>query len=411
MVSTPQQFDIAIVGAGAVGGSLAYALAQTGFTVALIEKTAVSAGQQPAFDERHLGFSRSTQIALQGLGLWSAMAKSAVAISRIHVSSKGRFGSVMMDASDEGFETLGYVLPAREIGRAIHQAIADEENIQVFALATLLAATSNEEKATLQLDYNGQHIDIEANLLIGADGAESQVREQFGIATTRWEYDQSAVIANLDVRALDTSMAYERFIDGGILALLPRNDDGYAVVCSVADAEADRLMAMDDETFKRYIADCMGAHLNEIQAVGQRYRFPLALVRAKESVRHRLVLIGSAAHYIHPVAAQGFNLSMRDVAALVETLVMARQSGKQVGDLEVLQGYAKWRQQDERVMVAFTDSMVRLFTNPLLPIVFLRQKGLLALRYIPPIRNLFTRAVTGRMGKQPALMRGVGLNQ
>jgi len=406
-----QQFDIAIVGAGAVGGSLAYALAKADFSIALIEKTAVSATEQPAFDERHLGFSRSTQVALQGLGLWSAMESDAVTISRIHVSSKGRFGSVMMDAKDEGFEALGYVLPARTIGRVIHQAIAEMENIEIFAPASLLNASINEEAATLQLECNGQQIDIKADLLIGADGAESQVREQFGINTTRWEYAQSAVIANLDVESLDTSLAHERFIEDGALALLPRNDKGYGVVCSVADMEADRLMAMDNEQFKDYIADCMGSHLSEIQDVGQRYRFPLALVRVRESVRQRLVLIGNAAHYIHPVAAQGFNLSMRDVAALVETLVMAKQSGKQIGDLEVLQGYSQWRQQDERVMVAFTDGLVRLFTNPLLPVAFLRQKGLLALRYIPSIRNLFTRAVTGRLGKQAALMRGVPGNR
>lgn len=409
MHKSDQHFDIAIVGAGAVGGSLAYALAQAGFSVALIEKTAVSAEQQPAFDERHLGFSRSTQVALQGLGLWSGMAADAVPISRIHVSSKGRFGSVMIDARDEGLEALGYVLPAREIGRVLHQAIATQGNIQVFAPADLLSASTDVDKASVELDCNGQQIKLVADLLIGADGAESQIRELFAITTTRWDYEQSAVIANLDVHSMDTGLAYERFIDGGVVALLPRSDNGYAVVCSVADTEADRLMAMPDSEFRKYIGDCLGAHINEIHTVGQRHRFPLALVRANEVVRDRLVLIGNAAHYIHPVAAQGFNLSIRDMAALTETLVKARQSGKQAGDLAVLQTYANWRKQDERLMVAFTDGLIRLFTNPLMPAAMLRQKGLLALRYSPFLRKAFTRAVTGKLGKQAALVRGANL--
>jgi len=408
-VATTQTFDIAIVGAGAVGGALACALAQSGFRIALVEKTAVSAKQQPAFDERHLGFSRSTRVALDGLGLWQAMAGRAVAVSRIHVSSRGRFGSVMMDARDEGLDALGYVLPAREIGRVLHGAIAQQPDIHMFAPAELISADTDQDAATLEIEQDGQPLTIRADLLIGADGAQSQVREQFAIGSTRWEYDQSAVIANLDVDRLEPGLAYERFIDQGAIALLPRNESGYAVICSVANSRADQLMQMSDAAFAAEMADCMGGRIASIARVGQRHRFPLALVRANEAVRNRLVLIGNAAHFIHPVAAQGFNLSMRDVAALVEVLVRAREVGKSPGDIHVLSEYADWRKQDERIMVAFTDGLIRLFTNPLLPAALLRQQGLLALRYFPPLRHLFTRAVTGRLGRQSALMRGAGL--
>lgn len=402
-------YDIAIVGAGAVGGSLACALSQAGFSIALIEKTGASAAQQPAFDERHLGFSRSTQVTLQGLGLWPDMAVAAVSISRIHVSSRGRFGSVMIDAVDEGLEALGYVLPAREIGRVLHQAIAAQDNIKLFAPASLLSASSSPDRADIELQCDGETVAITADLLIGADGAESQVREQFAIKSTRWEYEQSAVIANVDVQSADTGLAFERFIDGGVIALLPRSEAGYAAVCSVDNAEANRLMTMQDSEFSAYISDCLGSHISTVNMVGKRNRFPLALVRAKEVVRDRLVLIGNAAHYIHPVAAQGFNLSMRDMAALTETLVKARREGQSIGDPTVLQSYANWRKQDERLMVAFTDGLIRLFTNPLLPIALLRQKGLLLLRYSPFLRKAFTRVVTGRVGKQAALVRGIGL--
>ena len=403
------QFDIAIVGAGAVGGSLAYALSRAGFSIALIEKTAVSAHQQPAFDERHYGFSRSTAVAFDGIGLWQELCSSAVAISRIHVSSRGQFGSVMMDAQDEGLDSLGYVLPAREIGRVLHEKIAAQQNIRLFAPADVAGATVTGGKAQIELAIDNSQVQLDVDLLIGADGAESRVRELFDIGTSRWTYGESAVIANIDVSGLDTTLAFERFIGDGALALLPRNGDGYAVVCSVADDVADNLMSMGDDAFADYIAAQMGSHISGIQKVGQRFRFPLVLVRSQQSVRDHLVLIGNAAHYIHPVAAQGFNLSMRDVAALVETLVEARNKGLDIGTLSVLQSYADWRRQDERIMVAFTDSLIRLFTNPLLPVAVLRQKGMMLLRHCSPLRSLFTRAVTGRVGRQSALMRGLEL--
>jgi 2-polyprenyl-6-methoxyphenol hydroxylase-like FAD-dependent oxidoreductase len=168
-------------------------------------------------------------------------------------------------------------------------------------------------------------------------------------------------------------------------------------------------MAMDDDAFAGYIAQQMGGHIQQISTVGKRYRFPLELVRSREVVREHLALVGNAAHFIHPVAAQGFNLSMRDVSALVESLIRARNEGRSPGSLSVLRGYADWRKQDERLMVAFTDGLIRLFINPLLPVSILRQKGLLALRHIQPLRRLFTRSVTGRLGRQSNLMRGLGL--
>ena len=181
-----EQFDIVIVGGGPVGGCLAYALAKAGFSIALVEKTAVTAVQQPAFDERHLGFSRSTAIAFEGMGLWQELSDSAVSIGRIHVSSRGQFGSVMMDARDEQLDALGYVLPAREIGRVLHQSIAKLENIRVFAPAELLSAEVTEGQAVVELQCDGQIQQLHADLLIGADGANSQVRQLFASPERGW---------------------------------------------------------------------------------------------------------------------------------------------------------------------------------------------------------------------------------
>lgn len=403
------RFDIAVVGAGAVGSSLACGLSGLGFSVALIEKTPFGASGQPAFDERHLGFSRSTMMAFKGLGLWSAMSKKAIDISRIHVSSRGRFGSVMMAARDEGLQSLGYVLPARVMGRVLYEAVAERNNIEVIAPTTIIRADTTEEAAVVELETEQVTQTIMADLLIGADGADSQIRRLFYIEQNRQEYNQSAVITNLGVQKLDAGLAYERFIEGGAIALLPRSETGYAAVCSVYNSEANRLMAMSNTEFGLYINENFGGHISRITEVGERFRLPLALVRSCEVVRKRLVLIGNAAHYIHPVAAQGFNLSMRDVAALLEILGQARAQGLDPGTLSVLHRYADWRKQDERIMVAFTDGLIRIFTNPLIPVAFMRQQGLLALRYLPGLRKLFTRAVTGRLGRQAALMRGASV--
>ena len=401
------RFDIAIVGAGAVGGSLACGLSELGFSVALIEKTATGADCQPVFDERHFGLSHSTMVALHGLGLWSAMSEEAIAVSRIHVSSRGHFGSVMMDARDEGLPSLGHVVPARTIGRVLHEAISERDNIEMIAPATVISASTTQEAAILELEADGLTRTIMADLLVGADGADSQIRRLFHIGQKRREYNQSALIANLDVQAPDTGLAYERFIEDGAIALLPRPGAGYAVVCAVSNSGADRLMTLNHTEFGAYIQENFGSHISRVTTVGKRSRFPLALVRSRQAVRNRLVLIGNAAHYIHPVAAQGFNLSMRDIAALLETLDKARTRGLHPGTLSVLQEYADWRKQDERTMVAFTDGLIRIFMNPLLPSALLRQQGLLALRYLPGLRSLFARAVTGRLGRQAALMRGV----
>ena len=401
------KFDIAIVGAGAVGGTLAYALARLGFSVVLVEKTALNAVQQPAFDERHLGFSCSTKIALHCLGLWQAMSSQAVAVRRIHVSSQGRFGSVLLDARDEGLESLGYVVPAREVGRVLHRAIAQQDNIRVIAPARLLSVMTAQEMAVIVLDYGGERMEIHADLLVGADGAQSQTRELLRIGATRRAYNQSAVIVNLDTDDPEPGLAYERFIDGGVIALLPRSEAGYAAVFSVANDKAVRLMEMDEKSFAACLQEDFGRRLSHITRVGKRHCFPLTLVRSRELVRERFVLVGNAAHSIHPIAAQGFNLSMRDITALVEVLAKAYAKGRHPGELSVLQQYADWRKWDARLMVAFTDGLTRLFDIPLLPATSLYQKGLVALRYFPQARNLFIRAVTGRLGKQSGLMRGV----
>ncbi|TNF92626.1 MAG: 2-octaprenyl-6-methoxyphenyl hydroxylase [Gammaproteobacteria bacterium] len=409
MASAEQRFDIVIVGAGAVGACLAIALAELGYTVALIEKSPIINHHQPAFDERHLAFSRSTRLALEGLGLWEQMAAAATQVTHIHVTSRGRFGSVMLDAQEEGLDALGHVLPARVIGEVLYLRIESTSGITVLAPTQITDMFVADDHVYVSVQHKQTETHLHANLLIGADGADSMVRKLFGIDASTWKYDQSAVITNIEVDSLKPGLAFERFVDDGALAMLPRGDNSYAVVCSISDEQADELMGMSEPELIAWLQGIMGDYLSPIRKAGKCSRYPLALVRAGETVRHRLVLIGNAAHFLHPVAAQGFNLSMRDVAALTDVLQQAKANNKDPGDLDILSEYAKWRQQDEKTTIAFTDGLIRLFTNPLLPISMLRQGGMLGLRYIPALRHLFTQVVSGRTGRQPALTRGVSL--
>ena len=422
--------DVAIVGAGPVGAMLAVGLGRLGATVALIEKAAPDAAATTVGDKRHYGLSRGSRIALHGLNLWHAIAEHAVDISRIHVSYRGRFGAAVLDAADEDFAThgfgpgggenggedtvsggvaLGHVVPAKAIGQALQRAVNGCDNIRLIAPAVLSAAAVKRESVRLEIKSGGRTIALRAALAIGADGADSAVGRLFAIPSHTRAYGQSAVIANLDVAdagtAFDQAPAYERFTDDGALALLPRDAGGYAMVYSTDDARARRLMTMDDAAFAAETARQFGGRFS-IAHVGGRSCYPLALSRARSPIGPRLVLVGNAAHALHPLAAQGLNLSIRDAAMLLEVIGAAAGDP---GAAAVLNDYARRRRRDERVMVAFTDALARFFTAPSPPFGLALCGGLAALRYWPGLRRQFARAVTGRMGAQAALMRGIPL--
>lgn len=409
-MNTREPYDLVIVGAGPVGATLALAAARLGFSVALVEKTIFDSRQQPAFDERHLGFSRSTKLALDAMGIWSAMESEASSIGRIHVSAQGQFGSVVMRPEDEKLDSLGYVLPARVMGSALAHLLEEQEGIAQFSPATLQSVSHADGYSEISLLHADKTVTLNARLLVGADGTDSAVRQLHEIGISRTRYHQGAVIANLDASDVEPGLAYERFIDRGVLALLPLGDNGYAVVCSVTDEKAEQVMAMDDEQFIGFVTGSFNGRLPTIMAVSRRRCYPLALIRADQVTGKRMVLVGNAAHFIHPVAAQGFNLSIRDITALIELLVLARRAGESPGAEGTLEAYARWRRQDEAIMVAFTDGLVRLSTSPLSLAALLRQKAMLGLRYCPGLRRTFTRAVTGRLGRQSGLMRGLELS-
>jgi 2-octaprenyl-6-methoxyphenol hydroxylase len=230
-----------------------------------------------------------------------------------------------------------------------------------------------------------------------------------GIATSRTEYGQHAVVSNVTVARPHANVAYERFTGHGPLALLPMSGNRCSVVWSLPPDQAERMLALGNAEFLRRLHDCFGDRLGDFVQVGSRQSYPLALTRVAEHVRPRLALIGNAAHTLHPVAGQGFNLGLRDVAALAQVLVDAQRAGRDIGDLAVLQQYADWRRRDNQVVSTFTDGLVRVFSNSFSPLVAARNLGLLAIDLLPSVKRSLMRRTMGLSGRLPRLACGLPL--
>jgi 2-octaprenyl-6-methoxyphenol hydroxylase len=250
---------------------------------------------------------------------------------------------------------------------------------------------------------------LTGRLVVAADGADSPVREQFGIESSVSDYQQTAIVTNITPQLAHNHVAYERFTESGPLALLPMTEQRCAVVWTIASSQVESIMALDDAGFVAALQARFGYRLGRLERVGRRQAWPLRLVQAKETVRERLALVGNAVHTLHPVAGQGFNLGARDIAVLAEVLVDALQAGEDPGSLAVLNRYGEWRHRDHQNVMVFTDGLARLFTLPLPALGLARSAGMLAFDLFPPAKRMLTRMTMGRSGRTPKLARGLPL--
>ncbi len=375
----------------------------------LVESKPFATRTQPDYDERSIALSYGSQRIFSAMGLWPALADSCAPIRRIQISDRGHFGAARLDAAEEGVAALGYVAPARVIGQALAARLASFANIELLCPAQVDTVRLDADAAEVSIQVGDVSRVLRSRLIVAADGAHSLVREQLGIETAHWQYDQTAVIANITPERPHADTAYERFTDTGPLALLPLTDDRCALVWTVRTAQVDALLQLDDAAFLAALQERFGQRLGRLLKVGTRQAYPLNLVRARESVRARLALIGNAAHSLHPVAGQGFNLGLRDVAALADVLVEALRDGVDLGNLAVLQRYAAARRRDQRGVIAFTDGLARIFANPLAPVALARNLGLIAVDLLPPCKHFLSRRTMGLAGHLPRLARGLSL--
>jgi len=410
------QFDIAIVGGGLAGGLAALALERQGFCVAVIDAADVSAMRKPAFDGRTTAVSYASARVFRRLGLWDQIAPEAEPIREILVTdgrAKSRFdeGAVSMfalhfDSRELGEDTpLGWIVENRYLREALLDGIAAAKDITLFAPARRTSTTYDAGAATVTLE-DGRA--IKAALVIAADGRFSTLRSEANIKVNQWRYKQTGIVVTVAHERPHEGVAQEFFLPSGPFAILPLTENRSSLVWTEREGAADAYLALDDDNFVKEIENRFGDYLGQLSLAGPRWSYPLAFHLSQSFIAPRLALIGDAAHAIHPIAGQGYNLGVKDIAALADVLREARELGLDIGHLTVLQNYQRWRRFDSTALALGCDSLVRLFSNDFPPLRFARDIGMGAVGKIAPMRKLFMRQAGADLGNLPSLMAGEG---
>ncbi|MCG7599598.1 2-octaprenyl-6-methoxyphenyl hydroxylase [Halomonas sp. McH1-25] len=394
-----ERVDIAIVGGGLVGASLGCALAplvhRHGLRVAVIEANALPAdgmqGYQPSFDARASAIAQGSRRHFQTLGVWDALSREAQPIETIHVSERGRLGATRLTAGELGVDALGYVLPNAWMGRVLHDRLADID-LDWHCPAQVENIAAAAQGYRLQLSDGSE---LSAGLTVLADGGRSGLKERLGIASHEAPYEQAALITTLEVSQPHRGVAYERFTADGPMALLPLTGNRMELIWTHAAGEERETLALSDGEFLARLQRVFGERAGRFRRVGRRHVYPLTLVTAEESVRPGLAVLGNAAHALHPVAGQGFNLALRGVMDLVAALDAGIESGQSPGAMAVMNDFEARRNLDRRNVIRFSDGLIRLFgvANPLLSHV--RAAGLVGLNLAGPLRRTFARRAMG----------------
>ncbi|MFT7301010.1 MAG: 2-octaprenyl-6-methoxyphenol hydroxylase [Porticoccus sp.] len=402
--STTSEVDIAIVGGGMVGASLALLLSSLnlGWGIKVIEAfpmTSATDHLQSSFDARSTALSHSSREVFEILDLWPTLSPRLAEIKEVHVSDRGHIGNTRLNASEQNFPALGYVVENQWLRSVLMTALQQAPNVDILAPAQV--SSVKPVRGGMQLSISGCEVNtsLHAKLLVVADGAQSCTREMLGIDTTTRDYGQVAVIANISLQLDHGGVAYERFTDSGPMAMLPLQSVGEehrsALVWTLPPDRAAAMMAAPDEAFLSELQDRFGHRLGQFQRVGSRHSYPIRLITSNEQVRSHVVVMGNAAHSLHPVAGQGFNLALRDVAVLVNELAKNASRGLALGDLAVLQGYINQQQTDQQQTILLSDLLPKVFGIDASPVPLARNLGLLALDTVPLLRHQFARLGMG----------------
>ncbi len=410
------EYDVLIVGGGLAGSSMAAALSGIGISCAVVEAVATGNSKQPSFDDRGLALSEGSRRILKTLGIWQLLDPDTICpIRHIHVSDRGHGGFARMHARQAGVAALGYVVTARNLGKAILTCLDESGAVsRRYSPARVMSIQQQQDQAVVSIEMADGTEKVAARLAILADGGRSGLAGDLGIDIQRKEYRQHAVVLNVKADRPHENTAYERFTNSGPVALLPMDASAggnrFKVVWTVTPEGLERVLGLPDDQFLAELQDRFGGRAGAFSQPGQRSSYAMVETRVKSPVARRVALVGNAAHTTHPIAGQGFNLGLRDVAGLAEIVYEARRAGQDIGSAQVLEDYRVQRAADVGLIAGFTDSLVRLFSNDLLPLVVARNLGLVTVDRLPWLRRGLMNRMMGLSGRQTRLMRGLPLS-
>ena len=417
-VMETHRLDLAVVGAGLNGSLLALAAGEAGLSTALIDRMPLTAMTEGAFDGRTTAIAYTSQRLFEALGVWDELAGEAEPILDIRISDAshdGRASPLFLhfdhreaaERADDA-QPMGWIVENRFLRAALLKRLAACPSVDLASPDEVIETDRDLHRADISLKSGRR---LTARLVASAEGRFGTMREDAGIGARAWSYNQIAIVLVAEHEMPHRGVAQEKFLPGGPFAILPMRDapDGShrsSIVWSERASLAHRLLELDTARFQAEFARRFGDHLGAVTTTGPRWSHPLGLVHAERYVDQRLVLVGDAAHGIHPIAGQGYNLGVRDIAALVEVLVDAKRLGLDIGATDTLERFAKWRRADTLAMVAATDLLNRLFSNDVRPLRLVRDAGLAAVHRLPPLRRFFARHAMGLVGDLPKLIRG-----
>ncbi|MCP4951598.1 MAG: 2-octaprenyl-6-methoxyphenyl hydroxylase [Proteobacteria bacterium] len=398
---------LTIIGGGLVGASLACALRPLDLDVTVLEETPLESGAQPSFDERTIALTYGSRKILEAIGIWDLIAPEAGDIKRIHVSNRGHAGFTRLDRNDIGTEALGYVVPTRAIGKALIDELhrSPKINFQCPSRAERIHISPALNNVTTETTDGT----VSSSLVVLADGGRSPATTMIDVNKKIKKYSESALVGIVGVDRNHNGTAFERFTEYGPLALLPLVNQGFALAWTLPEHDALAMTNLPTEEFLSLLQDSFGDRAGFFTACNRLTTYPLSQVEIESPVSDRCVAVGNAAHIVHPVAGQGFNLGLKDIAYLSEAIAKATLENADIGETSFLQRYADNRRDQTRRVLRFTDGLLQLFANEIPGLRVARNIGLNLIEIIPPAKRFLLRRTVGIAGPLPRLARGLPL--
>lgn len=395
-------YDLVIVGGGIVGLTLAAALQDSGLSILLIEakvaSAAVAKGQAYAIHAL-------SALIYQGIGIWDKILPQIAKYKHVRLSDADYPEVVEFETTDLNTPELGYVAEHQALLAPLQEFVQSSCNVTYLCPAEVLNTQYHHDIAAIDIKVAGEIHTVRSKLIVAADGSRSPIRQAAGIKTLGWKYWQSCIVAFVKPEKPHNDTAYEKFWTSGPFAILPLPHNRCRIVWTAPHAEAKALCELDDEQFLAELTRRYGNQMGKLELLGDRFIFPVQLMQSDRYVLSRLALVGDAAHNCHPVGGQGLNLGIRDAAALAQVIETAHKAGEDIGKIQILKRYERWRQKENLVILGFTDLLDRMFSNNFLPLMLVRRLGLWIMRRVPPLKIFTLKLMIGLKGRTPELAK------